>query len=71
MVYNLICLLITVIVKLLKYYIFICVYILTGVEGLEPANGGVKVRCLTTWLHPNNYKVQLYVDKVTLSTLNF
>jgi hypothetical protein len=23
-----------------------------GVGGLEPTNGGVKVRCLTTWLHP-------------------
>jgi len=21
-------------------------------EGLEPANDGVKIRCLTTWLHP-------------------
>jgi hypothetical protein len=26
---------------------------ITGVEGFEPANGGVKVRCLTTWRHPN------------------
>ena len=24
-----------------------------GVAGLEPANAGVKVPCLTTWLHPN------------------
>ena len=23
-----------------------------GVVGLEPTNSGVKVRCLTTWLHP-------------------
>ena len=23
-----------------------------GVEGFEPAHGGVRVRCLTTWLHP-------------------
>ena len=26
---------------------------LPGVGGFEPANGGVKVRCLTTWRHPN------------------
>ena len=24
-----------------------------GMAGLEPANAGVKVPCLTTWLHPN------------------
>lgn len=24
----------------------------TGEEGLEPSNDGVKIRCLTTWLHP-------------------
>ena len=24
----------------------------SGVVGLEPTNSGVKVRCLTTWLHP-------------------
>ena len=23
-----------------------------GMAGLEPANAGVKVPCLTTWLHP-------------------
>ena len=26
---------------------------LAGVEGFEPSNAGVKVLCLTTWLHPN------------------
>ena len=26
--------------------------ILTGVVGFEPTNGGVKVRCLTTWRRP-------------------
>ena len=24
-----------------------------GMAGLEPANAGVKVPCLTTWLHPS------------------
>ena len=24
-----------------------------GMEGFEPSNDGVKVRCLTTWLHPS------------------
>ncbi len=33
---------------LLKYYI-------AGVGGFEPASSGVKVRCLTTWRHPNKY----------------
>jgi hypothetical protein len=25
-----------------------------GVAGLEPTNDGIKTRCLTTWLYPNN-----------------
>ena len=28
---------------------------MAGVAGLEPANAGVKVPCLTTWRHPNVY----------------
>src|SRR5215212_4504780 len=28
-------------------------YLLAGVEGFEPPNGGIKTRCLTTWRHPN------------------
>jgi hypothetical protein len=24
-----------------------------GVLGFEPRNGGIKIRCLTTWLYPN------------------
>ena len=27
---------------------------LAGVVGLEPTNGGIKTRCLTTWLHPKS-----------------
>ena len=27
--------------------------LLVGMGGLEPPNDGVKVRCLTTWRHPN------------------
>ena len=26
---------------------------LAGMPGFEPGNGGIKIRCLTTWLHPN------------------
>ena len=26
---------------------------LAGAPGLEPGNGGIKIRCLTTWLRPN------------------
>ena len=29
---------------------------LAGVAGLEPAHDGIKIRCLTAWLHPN-YKM--------------
>ena len=28
----------------------------TGVIGIEPMNSGVKVRCLTSWLHPNIFR---------------
>ena len=27
--------------------------ILAGAGGFEPPNGGIKIRCLTTWLRPN------------------
>jgi hypothetical protein len=27
---------------------------LAGAEGLEPSNGGIKIRCLTTWLRPKS-----------------
>lgn len=30
---------------------------LAGVAGFEPTNGGIKTRCLTTWRHPNDYKL--------------
>ena len=26
---------------------------LAGEVGIEPTNAGIKIRCLTTWLHPN------------------
>ena len=26
---------------------------LAGMAGFEPANDGIKTRCLTTWRHPN------------------
>lgn len=30
---------------------------LAGVEGFEPSNGGFRVLCLTTWLHPNIFYI--------------
>ena len=27
-----------------------------GAPGFEPGNGGIKIRCLTTWLRPNRYR---------------
>ena len=35
--------------KILQYAEF---SFLAGMAGFEPAHGGVKVRCLTAWLHP-------------------
>jgi hypothetical protein len=29
---------------------------LVGAPGFEPGNGGIKIRCLTTWLRPNSRK---------------
>jgi hypothetical protein len=26
---------------------------MAGAPGFEPGNGGIKIRCLTTWLRPN------------------
>ena len=28
-------------------------HFMAGMDGFEPSNAGVKVRCLTAWLHPN------------------
>ena len=36
---------------------------LAGVAGIEPANGGTKNRCLTTWLHPS--RARPYNARVT------
>ncbi len=30
---------------------------MVGIPGFEPGNDGVKVRCLTAWLYPNNRMV--------------
>ena len=44
-------------------------HIMAGVAGIEPANDGIKTRCLTTWLHPirllklqNNLKILKFFD---------
>src|SRR4026207_1948637 len=29
---------------------------LAGAPGFEPGNGGIKIRCLTTWLRPHRYR---------------
>ena len=31
---------------------FRAILIMAGAAGIEPANGGIKSRCLTTWLRP-------------------
>ena len=40
-------------------------FILAGMEGFEPPNGGTRTRCLTTWRHPNAF--QLYQKKFWFS----
>ncbi len=35
--------------------------LMVGVVGIEPTHVGVKVRCLTTWLHPNIFKLRYYI----------
>ncbi len=30
-----------------------------GMAGVEPANDGIKTRCLTTWLHPNQLEEKI------------
>ena len=32
---------------------------MAGMAGIEPANDGIKTRCLTTWRHPN-YLMVIY-----------
>ena len=41
--------------------------LLAGMAGLEPANAGVKVPCLTTWLHPNISEARAGADAPALS----
>ncbi len=36
--------------------------VMAGMAGFEPADDGVKVRCLTTWLHPNILFYASYAD---------
>ena len=35
---------------------------LAGMPGFEPGNGGIKIRCLTTWLHPNTCPTRCFAD---------
>ena len=32
------------------------VAVLAGVAGFEPAHDGIRIRCLTAWRYPNNFK---------------
>ena len=36
--------------------------VMAGMAGFEPADDGVKVRCLTPWLHPNILFYAFYAD---------
>lgn len=34
-------------------YLIVMEKYMAGVGGFEPPHGGIKIRCLTAWLHPN------------------
>src|ERR1043166_8583553 len=38
---------------------------LAGAAGFEPGNGGIKIRCLTTWLRPNGALVHVPFPSAT------
>ena len=40
---------------------------MAGVDGLEPTNDGIKTRCLTTWLYPNNILTMVRKERLELS----
>ena len=40
---------------------------MAGVDGLEPTNDGIKTRCLTTWLYPNNTLTMVRKERLELS----
>ena len=40
---------------------------MAGVAGLEPTNDGIKTRCLTTWLYPNNVLQMVRKERLELS----
>ena len=49
---------------------------MAGVEGFEPSNAGVKVLCLTAWLHPSigdkDYSLSLFIALIanTIAVIN-
>ena len=40
---------------------------MAGVAGLEPTNDGIKTRCLTAWLYPNNILQMVRKERLELS----
>ncbi len=44
---------------------------MAGVAGFEPAHDGIKTRCLTAWLYPNNVLLMKRYHKDSLRTLSF
>ena len=40
---------------------------MAGVAGLEPTNGGIKTRCLTTWLYPSRNISMVRKERLELS----
>ena len=41
---------------------------MAGAEGLEPTNGGIKTRCLTTWRRPYCFSKLLFVETIVSKT---
>ncbi len=50
-----------------------CMRRLAGAPGFEPGNGGIKIRCLTTWLRPTGPSrggPQLYSEGILRAILH-
>lgn len=42
---------------------------MAGVLGFEPRNDGIKIRCLTAWLYPNNNIYNINIKRILMGRL--
>ncbi len=43
----------------IHFLCFLTGCLMVGVEGFEPSNNGVRVRCLTAWRHPSVFQCRV------------